>query len=366
MEAWQDELYHYGVKGMKWGVRRYQNEDGSYTSLGKKRRSDDAKKAHNGIHLSEKQKKYLKIGAAVVGSGLLIYGAYQFNKVNTLNVNPKTGAPINSILRLNDSNRSKYLAGKQRVFELFNGKIDSNTGFRIINKPNKIPKSDKEIVNPFYWINDKFRRNCGNSVIANELRDRGFDVGARGNSIGMTKEQLFKCFGGFDEKSVTEINPFSWGIPSHLKYTAPDLSNFKQWASSYKARAKYVKSKFVDTIKESQPNGSRGAIFITLAGANGESGPGHWFSWYKDAGGNVRFANPQKFSLSDLNIFGQYTTHSNGPNSFIVRLDNLKVDSLAAKEYVRNKGFEYVKDIFTSGSLFDIYVDGKDFVMKMW
>ena len=31
------ELYHYGVKGMKWGVLRYQNEDGSLTSLVKKR-----------------------------------------------------------------------------------------------------------------------------------------------------------------------------------------------------------------------------------------------------------------------------------------------------------------------------------------
>lgn len=32
-----DELYHHGIKGMKWGVRRYQKKDGTLTSAGKKR-----------------------------------------------------------------------------------------------------------------------------------------------------------------------------------------------------------------------------------------------------------------------------------------------------------------------------------------
>lgn len=32
-----DCLYHHGVKGQRWGVRRYQNPDGSLTALGKKR-----------------------------------------------------------------------------------------------------------------------------------------------------------------------------------------------------------------------------------------------------------------------------------------------------------------------------------------
>lgn len=31
------ELMHYGIKGQKWGVRRYQNKDGSLTAAGKKR-----------------------------------------------------------------------------------------------------------------------------------------------------------------------------------------------------------------------------------------------------------------------------------------------------------------------------------------
>lgn len=32
-----NQMYHWGIKGMKWGIRRFQNKDGTRTALGKKR-----------------------------------------------------------------------------------------------------------------------------------------------------------------------------------------------------------------------------------------------------------------------------------------------------------------------------------------
>lgn len=97
-----NELYHHGVLGMKWGVRRYQNRDGSYKSGAEGRYNPDngtessstsgsssvqstssGSKSHRG--LSDGQKKAIKVGVAVAGTALAAYGGYKLYKSGALN-----------------------------------------------------------------------------------------------------------------------------------------------------------------------------------------------------------------------------------------------------------------------------------------
>ena len=73
-----DELYHHGIKGQKWGVRNYQNPDGSLTPEGRLRYGRGGLMSQN---TKERVKQGAKIGAKIgtavgtIGTGLVLGGA---------------------------------------------------------------------------------------------------------------------------------------------------------------------------------------------------------------------------------------------------------------------------------------------------
>lgn len=60
--VFDDELYHHGIKGQKWGERRYQNEDGTWTEEGRERygKGEDPIKKAKLDYKAEKYRMYLK------------------------------------------------------------------------------------------------------------------------------------------------------------------------------------------------------------------------------------------------------------------------------------------------------------------
>lgn len=106
---YSDYLYHHGIKGQKWGIRRFQNSDGTYTEAGKKR-----------YHLSDKQKNAIKIGAAVVGTVLLAYGGHRLTNTGSFgkSIVNKTisDSSINNMQMSMLNKLSKYQESARKIY----------------------------------------------------------------------------------------------------------------------------------------------------------------------------------------------------------------------------------------------------------
>lgn len=85
------ELYHWGIKGMRWGIRRYQNKDGSLTAEGK------ARLAERGVRTEE------NLGEKTIPKGTKMYRSTPYQK------DPNNGKSI--YVTYNDVDRALYRQG---------------------------------------------------------------------------------------------------------------------------------------------------------------------------------------------------------------------------------------------------------------
>ena len=275
-------LQHWGLKGMHWGHRRWQNEDGTFNEAGKIRYFGKSNKKNvdksdiNGYNntkpiLSDEQKRAIKIGATVAISALAIYGGYKLAKSGKIK-------ELSSI-------------GKERVDSLLKSgdAPDELNGIKKLKVPESMEDTLKN-TNPLNGTPEG-RNNCTNCAVTAFMRRQGYDVsalgtGGVGQNLGGVVEDCFADAKVYDGSATT-------------------------FGKSREHAANMLKRKF-------------GGNAEGVCGVKWRNRPdGHAFNWLiKD--GNVQFYDGQR-GYDDAIVSQHYWNMIDPNGSFqMARLDNLK------------------------------------------
>ena len=222
-------LSHYGIKGQKWGIRRFQEENGSLTAAGKERYGYNKNAAREqSKSINEDANRIFKEKA-----GDRELGFFEKNRMRNaaynealLNANEKATPndlinreitkkgdaskkvvkdiaftvlnPMNVAYLASDGILAASSAAKEKKYlknREANSILDEKTGLYKKTDGEYNEKTDLAAVNPrFYDMNSNSKNNCMLCTTTYDLRQRGYDVTAQMDSIGYTFGDLKRWY----------------------------------------------------------------------------------------------------------------------------------------------------------------------------